>query len=299
MIAKENDFSERFKQKLFSRIDDIKDRNQQIIESVKKKANNAGIELEVSNIADTAIEKLITDIVPQFQDAGLNFYSDSIVTKAISEQIINYILQGKDALIRYNTSLSPTKSEKQGKVAEEKKALKTSNAMSRFLANLRKAFAWTKKEKTTITPEALQDAKSHLDEYRNLNQQLSEYDVHDNIISALMQIICPDNNMMYVAFIVPPLVEADIAPVLTKLGMGDLIPQLKDELLDRYEEMGKDIIKKDSPQDRAIFIPDFEEKKEAVISGEQSQKSVLNTNNVPPLNVQSTISEDGVEPGDD
>ena len=123
MIAKENDFSERFKQKLFSRIDDIKDRNQQIIASVKKKANNAGIELEVSNIADTAIDKLIRDIVPQFQDAGLNFYSDSIVTKAISEQIINYILQGKDALIRYNTSLSPTKSEKQGKVAEEKKAL--------------------------------------------------------------------------------------------------------------------------------------------------------------------------------
>ena len=222
----EKELEEQRKQKLKKRICEHEERNQQILSKAQSIQDDLGIEGELSNIVHTAIRKVEEDIVIQFEHAGLNFYSDSIVAEAISEQIISRVNRGHQTLVNYNSVI--TKAEES---STQIVALKSPSIFNKILEKIRRRFIVPKK---TINPEALKRARVYLDEYMKANEELGEYNLRENIITALTQIICPVDNIMYLYQSIPPIMKNDIIPTLAKLGLGDLIPRLDQEITTRY-----------------------------------------------------------------
>ena len=108
-MVKEKDFEEELKKIIFDRIYEIQDRNQELIKNIQARTKNFGVNFEINNIARTATNKLITDIVPQFQKAELKFYSGSVVSKAVYLQMIDYIVKGNESLKKANDCLAEKK----------------------------------------------------------------------------------------------------------------------------------------------------------------------------------------------
>ncbi len=255
-MVNQRNFEEELKKLIFDRLYEIQDKNQEIITKVKTLGKNAGIEAEPCNLGRTATNKLITDIVPQFKKAGLKFYSDSIVSQAIYLQIIDYMVQGNKILKQYSDSLQPRRSCEQEKV---KNGLIPSNGHSKFWAMLRKVFLFSRKQKSAIGPESVETAKRYLSEYEDLDKRLWKYNLRDNIIPALTQVICPQDNFIYLPTTVPAIVDEDIEPVLQKLGLGDLIPELEQTLVEEYTKSEEGRIESCISQDEIdLFIPNFE-----------------------------------------
>lgn len=249
----DNNFEEKLKKVIFDKMYEIQDRDQIIIRELARIGKSVGIEPTSSNIARTATNKLILDIVPQFKKAGLKFYSDSIVSEAIYTQLIGYIAQGHKLLQGCNDSLDLDKE------AEQQIQLMPSNKISRFFAKFRKLFVNKQKRFQKPNDANIEKAKSYIGQYEDLDQEVGQYNLRDNIIPALTKIICPKDGFIYLPMTVPELFDEDITPVLQKLGLGDLIPKLEQELVQAYtenSEMGLEFCV--SPQEVELYVPNFE-----------------------------------------
>lgn len=309
MVNIEN-YEEELKKMIFDRIYEIQDKNQELIANARRMGKKVGIDAELGNIARTATSKLIADIVPQFKNAGLKFYSNSIVSQAVYEQIIGYIVQGQEILRKCNDSLNPNEnariSQKGDKESEKPQvALKPSTTLSRFLANLRNIFTMNKGQKKTISPESIEVVKRYISEYEDLDKKLWKYNLRDNIIPALTQLICPKDGLIYLARSVPALVDEEIAPVLQQLGLGDLIPQLEDSLVVEYTNNEEGRVERClSQEEMDLYVPNFEkyrnEKKRD--GGGEKQEQQIDDNkqtSMKKIMPEVAVAPEGIEPGED
>lgn len=185
------------------------------------------------------------------------------------------------------------------------KALKPSTTLSRLLANLRNIFTMNKGKQKTISPESIDAAKRYISEYEDLDKKLWKYNLRDNIIPALTQLICPKGGLIYLARAVPALVDEEIAPVLQQLGLGDLIPQLEDSLVEKYitnEEGRAECCL--SQEEMDLYIPNFEKYRAEKKSGENTRGKNEQQSNSMPTGTKNLIPKvsgtyDGIEPGED
>lgn len=231
-----------------------------------------------------------------------------MVSQAIYEQIIGYIVQGQEILKKYNESLNTNEnaraSTKEDRESEKPQAaLKTSTILSRFLANLRNIFTMHKGQKKTINPESMDAVKKYISEYEDLDKKLWKYNLRDNIIPSLTQLICPKDGLIYLATTVPELVDEEITPVLHKLGLGYLVPQLEESLVTEYVNNEEGRIESClSPDEMELYVPNFEkyrDEKKRDGGRKKEQK-----NNSLPTSIKNPIPEEamvykGIEPGED
>ena len=299
MVNKEN-FEEELKKKIFDAIYEIQDKNQQTIMKVLAIAKYAGLDIkQPANIARTSTNKLILDIVPQFKRAGLKFYSDSVVSQAIYTQIIKYISDGNMLLTKFCESLTPKESKPKpiNIIAQPKNELTLSNKAARFWARIRTLFVKTKSPKMVISDEDKEAAQNYMREYEEKEQQLWNYNIRDNIISALTQVICPKDNFIYLATSVPTLVDQDITPVLQQLGLGDLVPKLEEALIVEYTKAEEDRLEYCfSQNDIDLYVPNFKKYREKKKTTNKLQEETIKR--ADEISEIGTISE-GIEPGED
>ena len=219
---------EQSKQEVFNKICRFIEENQKILSNTKAIKGDLGIDAEINNIVHTAIAKVMGEIEPQFRSAGLNFYSDSIVAQSISNQIIAYVNKGHKMLVDYEYSIKEFESP-----MGIRSTLRLPRLFGRFLINIEKKFIHKKKN---ISPEALQIARQHMGEYISLEKELSEYNLRDAIIPAILSTICPDDDIMYLHNAVETLLAEDIRPTLIRLGFADLIPKLEQAIEAKYKK---------------------------------------------------------------
>lgn len=194
---------EQRRKKFFQEMNEKKKRIQAEINQSRKTGRKLQINNRPNNIARVASKKISTDIVSQFKKARLDFYSKSTVTTAIQRQLVAYVDKGQGLLHEYNENLNVGKS----------------NISQR-----------------EIREGAIRVAQSKLSQYEELGEKIEDYNLRDNIIDTITNFLCPYKGLIQLGRSVPNLVDSDIAPTLNRLGLGDLIPELKQRLVERNEE---------------------------------------------------------------
>ena len=198
-----DDFEEQRRKKFFKKMNEKKKIIQELINESRKVGRKLGIDSRPNNVARIVFKKISTDIVPQFKKVGLNFYSNSVVTTAIQKQLLVYVDDAQGLLEEYNENL----------------------------INGRNNIA-----QREIREESVKVGQNKLSKYDCIESKIEDYNLRGNIIDAIMNVLCPDNGLMQLGLSVPKLINRDIAPTLNRLGLGDLVPKLKQRLVERNQE---------------------------------------------------------------
>ena len=88
-----------------------------------------------------------------------------------------------------------------------------------------------------IREKAVKAAQNKLSQYEEISEKIEDYSLRENIIDAIVDLLCPDKGLIQLGRSVPNMIDSDIAPILNRLGLGDLVPQLKQRLTERFREV--------------------------------------------------------------
>jgi len=290
MDSKKNNFENGFWEKIVGREESV----QKLILETKKFGKKTGKNIDLRNICQTATHKLKHNIIPQFKRAGVDFSDKSEVGKAVIKTIERYTERAQGALKQYvniiNSSNQLDNNNRKSDQDGEEKGIKTISPISKVFNNIKRKLIKFNKRKIYITPEALENANACIDEYEDLEEQMSQYTIQSNIIEELVEIICPRVGMRRLPKEVPELVDKNIAPDLMRLGLGYLIPKLEQRLDERYREVEAKKLVTCKENERDLFIPNFQQYREEKKKREAMISQVENSN---------IKEENGVEPGED
>lgn len=232
---------EETKAAILDKIHKRQEENENTIEIAIKRGKKVGIQEELYDIAQIVEEKL-NELEQQFQQVGLNLYSNSLVTEAIMQQLNKYLLRGEELLNQYNRLLTPVYSKViKANTEEQDLEPRKQNYFSNLFNKVKNACQKYIPKKKMVTPEALQSAHTHLRWYKNLGNLANNYNLREKIVSNLVELICPSGKMMQLEDTIPPMVLEEIAPILSELGLGDLIPELERKITEEYKKEGIDI----------------------------------------------------------
>lgn len=175
-----------------------------------------------------------------------------LIGEAIVSDLLHYIDKGNDQLTAY--LMEEEKSVKRRE--QEFKKLEKYSPVRKFFASIRNFFLPAKRPSTIdITQKEKEALCSCLSSYQDINEQLSDYNLKDNLVSSVVSLI---QKRKYDAFMLPDLLEEEIAPDLQKLGLSDLIPQLQQALVEEYKKDLPDPAKYQIKlEDMHLYVPDF------------------------------------------
>ncbi len=216
----------------------------------------------VQNAAITVNNKLV-EIERLFKKVGLSLYvqyhedvdmiSNSIVGDAILADIISKLMEANDKLKKYSELLF--------KIGNQ-----FSNYYNGIYKNIFKRIFLLYNPLVNITIELTKEEHQQLDSflqnYSKVENEIWNYHFEDHIVDSLVNsIVCTQelNNQKitykYTAMDVPLLVAEFITPILTKLGLDKLIPQLQEKLIEKYRENTN--LEGISQDEMYLYIPDF------------------------------------------
>ena len=198
------------------------------------------INVSMPNIGITLNNKLI-EISKIFKKAEismfiepnekLNMLNSNFVGEAILNDLVEQFGEGIEKLLEYDSSM--------GKVINKKttqiKALQKSGPIKRIFFSIRSLFNSNLiSNLVSFSKEDIKEIKSHLSEYKKIDENLWGYNLEDNIVQSLANYI---NDRQYDDNTIPEVIEECIKPTLEKLGLENVIPQLKEELSKSREQL--------------------------------------------------------------
>ena len=198
------------------------------------------INVSMPNIGITLNNKLI-EISKIFKKAEismfielnekLNMLNSNFVGEAILNDLVEQFGEGIEKLLEYDSSM--------GKVINKKttqiKVLQKSGPIKRIFFRIRSLFNSNLiSNLVSFSKEDIEEIKSHLSEYKKIDENLWGYNLEDNIVQSLANYI---NDRQYDKNTIPEVIEECIRPTLEKLGLEKVIPQLKEELSKSREQL--------------------------------------------------------------
>lgn len=184
----------------------------------------------------------------------MNYVGSSYVGDAIIADLIGFASRGTQSLADYDKEMKKLTDKK----VEQVQGLKKASPIRKFLGKIRKFFMPIKQEDISYTQEETEAVNTHLSDYRETENQIWKYNLKDNVVSSLVKQI---RERGYHASVIPGLLEKCVIPDLQKLGLGDLIPQLQEALIEEYKKDLPDPgIYQVKEKDLYLYVPDFTRK---------------------------------------
>lgn len=260
---------EEYKKTFFNKVSEIRENQAETINLMTKNAKNIGqSNMEIPNTGITFNNKII-EISKIFQNAGISMFPStssetSLLGNAIIEDLTDKLNQASNKLREYAQAMEATGKKK----SEQVQALQNISPMRRFFSMLRAFFVPVQPIDFSLTEIEESTLNSSLQEYKNVNNEIWEYNLEDNIIDALVKQIAGseeangiDMPHRYNAFVVPGLLEESVIPDLKRLGLEHLVPRLQEALVEEYKknlsEIEKEVLSDDNMY---LYIPDFSRK---------------------------------------
>lgn len=252
------DFEEKYKNNLLNETRELSSKLAELILGIQDVENFVNVRSQLPNLGITCNNKLI-EIQKEFKKAGLSMYveenedygivSSSFLGDAIIQDLVNYVLKGIQNLEEYDYILSQASQKKIKQIQDLDKI----SPLKKFFARIKSWFLPGEQVNKLLTePEIKKDS---LFAYREVDEQLWNYNLRDNIVSSVVTQI---RRQKYSAHVVPGLVKECVIPGLQKLGLGDLVPELEEKIIEEYK---KDLPDAKTYQIRKeymhLFVPDF------------------------------------------
>ena len=146
--------------------------------------------------------------------------------------MISQLSSGVKALSKYNDSINNANKKREERIKE----LEKSGPIKKLFLKLRSFFVTnTVSNLTSYSKEEIEDVNSNLSKYKEIDENLCEYNLRDNVAQSLAKLII---DRRYDDFTIPAVLEESIGPTLKKLGVEDVIPQVQEEL-NKLQEQSK------------------------------------------------------------
>ena len=241
-------YENRRKEILYQIIRESISKQAKFIMQVEETCKIFDINVSMPNIGITLNNKLI-EISKIFKKAEISMFAEPneklnmVNTNFVGDAIINDLVaqlgEGIEKLLEYDSSM--------GKVINKKttqiKALEKSGPIKRIFFSIRSLFNPNLiSNLVSYSKEDIEEIKSHLSEYKKIDENLWRYNLEDNLVKSLANYT---NDRQYDKNTIPEVIEECIKPTLEKLGLEKkVIPQLK-------EELGKSREQLDSSKDKS------------------------------------------------
>ena len=239
------DFEKEQKKSIFDRVDYLCSSQRKLLSKIKtaEKGLDLNPEEELPNIGITFNNKLI-ELLHVFEDAGISMFSQkfenygpqklSIVSSSfLGDCVICYMLnnvrQGIDILSKYQSKLNALID------AEQKKytALKNANIFKKISFSIRSLVSFPEELYFSYTDADVDELNSYIAEYFKIDNQLWASSLRSIVIPSLATQI---KEHRYSKESVSGLLDEFLIPDLEKLGLSDLIPELKREISTLFEQ---------------------------------------------------------------
>lgn len=217
---------------------EVEKMNYTLSEIIEQYTNNS---TKIPNISITFNNKL-NEISQIFKRAGISMFAEynkeydfidiNFVGNAIIEDMISQLSSGVKALSKYNDSINNVNKKREERIKE----LEKSGPIKKLFLKLRSFFVTnTVSNLTSYSKEEIEDVNSNLSKYKEIDENLCEYNLRDNVAQSLAKLII---DRRYDDFTIPAVLEKSIVPTLKKLGVEDVIPQVQEEL-NKLQEQSK------------------------------------------------------------
>ena len=236
------EFERKYKLELFGIVGEFSSGQAELIKNVQESAQYANINRELPNIGITLNNKII-ELSHEFANSGISMFSrkienygllemdfigPSFVGEALINNMIGKVQKATEVFEKYDSAMEQMLNKRKNKSQDLQKAGPIKNV---FL----KLRGWIMRFKGTdmsYTRQETEQLDSFLTEYDGMDRELWRYTLRENIIPSLVECI----KDKYQVNDVPGLLEESVIPDLEKLGLSDLIPELKQKLEQAFEE---------------------------------------------------------------
>jgi hypothetical protein len=232
------EFEEKFKSGLFDKIGKMYSEQAKLISQIQKTDKYGELESDLPNIAITLNNKL-NELQHEFQDAGISIYSKkheeqgivspSYTGEAIMIDLVDYTNKGIQKLADYDKTMSEIVNKKN----EQVQVLEEASPLRKFFRRIKNLFVSTKQDDMLYTQEEADKINSYLLKYIDIDNQLWNYNLRDNVINSIAKSFRIKG---YSVSSISNLLKSEVIPDLQKLGLSDLITELKKTLIDEYKK---------------------------------------------------------------
>ena len=222
---KQEYLEEENKKLIFDKISNINSEQIEMINLITINAKNIGqLDVSIPNVGITLNNKLV-ELSQEFKRHGISmFYSDygiQFVGAAIINDLIDRLVISIKKLREYDKELGSIVKNKR----EQEQALQNISPIKKFFSKIRSFFVKENPIDLSLTEEEQKILDSSLQEYKDVDDQIWNYNLRDNIISSIVKQFTEQK------FYDPQgLLNRDIIPDLKKLELGDLVPELQKTL---------------------------------------------------------------------
>lgn len=265
------EFEKKYKETLFSKIGEVRSKQFESISLMKTNARNMGEQnVDIPNASTTVNNKLV-ELSQEFKRAGISMFSSrledydvvstSFLGDAIIQDLIDKLAESSDKLGEYSQTMGSVSKKKN----EQVQALQNISPIRKFFARIRALFVPLEPVDVSLTEEEQNTLDTPLQKYRDIDNEIWNYNLEENLIPALVKAIAGpqkfgqfDIKHRYDAFTVPGLLEESVIPDLKKLGLEHLVPKLQEALIEEYKkDLPDPELYKVEDKDMHLYIPDF------------------------------------------
>lgn len=229
----------RLERMLFDRINAMQGKIKESLELIKKFERINAKEENLPNIVTTLHDKLTQEVIKQFRTVGIEFNMKSYLVQSIVSDLLNKFEEGISEFKDCSENLNFVREVQED--FESKVELVSTSKVKNLIARLRGLFKPERKQEKLEQLERerqekkLEEANIHLIKYKFKNSELEKYTIKNNIVSSLTREILfgPGSGLNLT---VNEFIEQKISYEMRKLGLQDLITQLKEQLYSEYKD---------------------------------------------------------------
>lgn len=243
------EFEKRYKDTIFSKINEVGSSQFELISQMKKNVTNLGqTQVSIPNVYITLNNKIV-ELSQEFRKAGISIFSkefenynlvgSSFLGDAIINDLIDKLVISNDKLSEYSKKIENVTKQRNERVL----ALQNVNPIRKIFSRIRALFVPVQPVDLSLTEEEQSMLDSSLQEYKDIDSEIWNYNLEDNIVQALVKEITGPQKFgdfdiphKYDEFKVQGLLEESVIPDLKKLGLEHLVPKLQEALIEEYKK---------------------------------------------------------------
>ena len=259
----------RYKDAIIGKIGESISKQFELIGQMTKNATSLGqSNVSIPNSSTTLNNKL-EELSNIFKKAGISmfrasdvehlawgdFLGSSFLGDAIINDLIDKLAISNDKLREYNKTIGDVSKQRNERLL----ALQNVSPIRKFFSRIRALFVPVKPIDLSLTEEEQGTLDSSLQEYKDIDSEIFNYNLEDNLVQALVKEIAVSNR--YNASGVPELLEKRVIPDLKRLGLEHLVPKLQEALIEEYKkDLPTSEIYQVTEEDMDLYVPDFSQK---------------------------------------
>ena len=227
----------RLEKMLFDRINKMQGKIKESLELIKKFERINAKEENLPNIVTTLHDKLTHEVIKQFRTVGIEFNMKSFLVQSVVSDLLGKFEEGITEFRDCSENLNFVREVQDD--FESRVELAPTSKVKNFFARIRGMFKPERKQERLEELERerqekkLQEANIHLLKYKFINGELEKYTIKKDITKSLSrEMLHGQGSGLNLS--VNDFVNQKIVPEMSKLGLENLIPELKNKIYSEY-----------------------------------------------------------------